>query len=466
MTLYWEWKRPATMHLIYTGARAASFPVTTEFNGCYGKLLGLLKDETVFFYCDYARLIEHGKRIVSDLMDKDYYKEKMLRWEHLCKELERFNKKFEKINLKELNRDELRKLYSEFDDTYFRWWSFAQVVEPIVYYCEEELKKIGNDFNLLSQPTKISFTRQEEIELEKIAQEAKSTGIEHVKDKIIAHSKKYFWLENNFHDTKTLKADYFQKKVEGLMKTEMVFDDKNRLGKIQQEKERAMKGFSEKSRFIVKLVDEFMIFQDIRKKYTLWSDFVIDSFSKEFSRRFKIDYNLIRFLTAPMAKKMLETGKVETETLMKIKDCCFLEYYEEKDQVDMYFGEEAKKKHKKFYNADYSSEELEGLTANYGRAQGKARVILDPRKISEIVEGEILVTSMTTPDFVVAMKKAAAIVTDEGGITCHAAIISRELGIPCIIGTKKATELINTGDLLDVKANHGLVIIKEKTEKF
>lgn len=72
-------------------------------------------------------------------------------------------------------------------------------------------------------------------------------------------------------------------------------------------------------------------------------------------------------------------------------------------------------------------------------------------------KGEILVTVMTSPDFMVAAKKAAAIVTDEGGITCHAAIVSREMKIPCIIGTKIATKVLKDGDIVEVDADKGVV---------
>jgi pyruvate,water dikinase len=64
---------------------------------------------------------------------------------------------------------------------------------------------------------------------------------------------------------------------------------------------------------------------------------------------------------------------------------------------------------------------------------------------------------MTRPEFILAMRKAVAIVTDEGGVTCHAAILSRELGIPCVVGTKIATKVFKDGDLLEVRANHGIV---------
>ncbi len=87
--------------------------------------------------------------------------------------------------------------------------------------------------------------------------------------------------------------------------------------------------------------------------------------------------------------------------------------------------------------------------------QGKARVILDVSEINEFQEGEVLVTEMTDPDWEPIMKKAAAIVTDKGGRTCHAAIISRELGIPCIVGTEVASRIIKTGDEITVDCSRG-----------
>ncbi|MCS7278524.1 MAG: phosphoenolpyruvate synthase [Thermodesulfobacteriaceae bacterium] len=87
--------------------------------------------------------------------------------------------------------------------------------------------------------------------------------------------------------------------------------------------------------------------------------------------------------------------------------------------------------------------------------QGKGRVILDVSGIGEFQEGEVLVTEMTDPDWEPIMKKASAIVTDRGGRTCHAAIVSRELGIPCIVGTEVATELIRTGQDLTIDCSQG-----------
>jgi len=87
--------------------------------------------------------------------------------------------------------------------------------------------------------------------------------------------------------------------------------------------------------------------------------------------------------------------------------------------------------------------------------QGKARVILDINEISSFQPGEVLVTEMTDPDWEPIMKKASAIVTEKGGRTCHAAIISRELGIPCIVGTEIASKIIKTGQEITVDCSQG-----------
>jgi phosphohistidine swiveling domain-containing protein len=100
---------------------------------------------------------------------------------------------------------------------------------------------------------------------------------------------------------------------------------------------------------------------------------------------------------------------------------------------------------------------INGMPACQGYFKGFARVVLEISSLSKLQRGEVLITSMTTPDFVVAMKRAGAIVTDEGGLSCHAAIVSRELGIPCVIGTKIATQVLKDGDMVEVDAQKGIV---------
>ncbi|AQU02934.1 MAG: phosphoenolpyruvate synthase [Dehalococcoides mccartyi] len=100
---------------------------------------------------------------------------------------------------------------------------------------------------------------------------------------------------------------------------------------------------------------------------------------------------------------------------------------------------------------------LQGAAASPGLATGEVKVLQDPSEIDLVLQGDILVAEMTTPDFVPAMKRAAAIVTNRGGRTSHAAIVSRELGIPCVVGTGEATRLLKNEQIITVDGTHGKV---------
>jgi len=108
--------------------------------------------------------------------------------------------------------------------------------------------------------------------------------------------------------------------------------------------------------------------------------------------------------------------------------------------------------------------EIKGNVGSTGTVRALVRVILSEKDFKKFKDGEVLVTSMTRPEYVPLMKIASAIVTDEGGITCHAAIVSRELKTPCIIGTKNATRILKDGDEVEVDANIGIVRIIKKAE--
>ncbi len=113
---------------------------------------------------------------------------------------------------------------------------------------------------------------------------------------------------------------------------------------------------------------------------------------------------------------------------------------------------------------------VKGLPASPGSASGEVKVVPGIAEIDNVKEGEVLVTKMTSPDWVPIMKKSAGIVTDAGGLTCHAAIVSRELGIPCIVGTGEGTELLKDGEIVTVDGSlgnvyRGKVVIEEREEE-
>ena len=104
---------------------------------------------------------------------------------------------------------------------------------------------------------------------------------------------------------------------------------------------------------------------------------------------------------------------------------------------------------------------LEGLGASPGVVKGKVKIILTPREANKMRDGEILVTVMTNPLYVTAIQRAKAIITDVGGMICHAAIVARELGIPCVVGTKKATKTLKDGLEVIVDGSEGKVYLSD-----
>ena len=113
--------------------------------------------------------------------------------------------------------------------------------------------------------------------------------------------------------------------------------------------------------------------------------------------------------------------------------------------------------HKKLLEA-YT--EIKGMVAcktNQKKIIGKVRVVMGDKEFSLFKEGEILVAGMTRPEYIPLMKKAKAIITDEGGLTCHAAVVSRELGVPCIIGTQVATKKLKDGAIVELDLEEGRI---------
>lgn len=130
--------------------------------------------------------------------------------------------------------------------------------------------------------------------------------------------------------------------------------------------------------------------------------------------------------------------------------------------------EEGKKEERPGIKEEAGKILLKGETASRGSASGKVRIVLKKEDLVKVQKGDILVAKMTTPDYVPAMQKAVAIITDEGGMTSHAAIVSREMGVPCIVGTEHATEVLKDSEVVTAHASRGVVYegkIKSKPEE-
>ena len=185
----------------------------------------------------------------------------------------------------------------------------------------------------------------------------------------------------------------------------------------------------------------------------------MNKFLFEIYRRRGVNYDDLVWAWPYEIENYLKKGTIDLENIRKRKEAYLILLTE--DDIEELTGEEAIKRRKEELMADVEEiYDFKGISASLGKVTGKVKVCFSALDaIKKIEKGDILVASMTLPDYVPAMRKAAAIVTDEGGITCHAAIIARELKIPCVVGTKIATRALKDNMMVEVNANHGRVKI-------
>jgi len=193
-----------------------------------------------------------------------------------------------------------------------------------------------------------------------------------------------------------------------------------------------------------------------------------ESLLKKYLQKIAEDYNVpfeVLYLYSLGEIKKIPDGFNLPEAEIQNRSAKYAMFYDGKEHY--YSGEESEEIIKEIHEEPSSENILKGIPANKGKVKAKARILeytLDDfgkteNLIKSMQKGEILVTETTGPEIMEACNKAVAIVTDEGGLLSHAAIISRELKIPCIVGTKFATSMIKTGDLIEVDAEKGIIKI-------
>jgi phosphohistidine swiveling domain-containing protein len=206
---------------------------------------------------------------------------------------------------------------------------------------------------------------------------------------------------------------------------------------------------------------EFSVTKAFRRDAQLLWAYKMDLVFDELRRRLRLSLASVRFMFPKEIAQALKKGladKTLTKSL-KIRSKSSA-YYAEKNIDVIFTGSEVKKIEKMLFSeVAQNIQELSGQAACLGKAKGLVRIINSVADMAKMNKGDILVSIATNPDIVPAMKKAAAIVTEQGGITSHAAIVSREFNTPCIIGTKIATKVLHDGDLVEVDANQGIVKI-------
>jgi phosphohistidine swiveling domain-containing protein len=284
-------------------------------------------------------------------------------------------------------------------------------------------------------------------------------GKEELDRRVNAHLFKYSWIKSSYvgyeeYTFADFEAEVLQAIEHPHAHGNTVFEEHRREKAALLERY----AFTDEIRAIARLAEIMVKWQDQRKNYTLFFVTLRHKVLAEVSRRSGMDFNLLRYIEGREIREVLQ-NRMSADALFERRKGCIVIYREGKNK-GIVSGKEAIDFFKELSAVNVAGlTEVKGTPASLGTARGKARIVLSIADIATVQTGEILVTSMTRPEHMPAMKKAAAIVTDDGGITCHAAIVSRELKKPCVIGTKIGTKVFKTGDLVEVDAEKGVVRI-------
>ncbi len=326
--------------------------------------------------------------------------------------------------------------------------------------------EFSNVFSVLTAPSNQSFINEAEISLLDVTEIAQINGLDNEKTikALREHLKKFFWIKNNFINGEKATEMEFKNELGIVLHSNInVMDAKKKLTNTPQENKKlkqellAKLNLSENLKKMLIVSENFTRWQDERKKACFLAAYLGTCLIKEMGRRKYVPANSLKYLIPSEIEDWFSTEKEILPSIEDRKKFCTVIHTA--DNYRVLVGDEAKELQNIVDPKDLSEtpNDIRGLVANPGLVRGPARIILSATDINLVEPGDILVAVMTRPDYVPGMKKAAAVVTDEGGITSHAAIVSRELGVPCIIGTKIATRVFKNGDLLEVNANHGVV---------
>lgn len=337
----------------------------------------------------------------------------------------------------------------------------ALIVDKMGSFDEEYFKNIVyvKDFNT---------TTEEMIDLLKISIAVKNKEIDFDSHLIDKHRERYSYLGVRGQFEADWTREDFVERIKEFVKK----DPQTELDNILEARDKAEKKTSEfisrykldkKAKDLIKVTKDFVYLRTYRTEMMYGSHAFVRPLLNKVAKQLAISEQDILYLSVDEILALLKKEEIDYKSLIseRKKGYYIIQYGEylgvfaNKDKKyidDLKIFEEHK-------NIETEGLEIQGQTAWKGKVTGRVKIVRSEEDIRNVREGDILVAVMTFPNFVPAMERAAAFVTDEGGILCHAAIVSREMKKPCVIATKIASKVLKDGEIVEVDADHGTISI-------
>ncbi len=388
-----------------------------------------------------------------------FFKELMEVGSNSLRKLVTASQKIKSTNYTHSTKTELKRAYSNFIETYTLAMGTSlhlpiMAWDVLVKRFEQEVKENQQKALLiLTSPKKESPIAEEQKDFLQIA--AKRYTLVDLKK----HAERYGWMNVHEFLGQAHDSNYYLEGIKQIKDPQKQLDEiKKRRINLENERKALLAQIRPSNEFLklIKLMQEYVYFRNYRRDAYSMSEAGVRNLLEEIGKRLNLSYNEVLCLTPLELIKFLDQGKTILPGSIRER----LDEFAVDQDLQIYSGTELKKiKEKYVFLLEKLDElvEIKGDSASPGKVHGRVKIILNPKELGKVEKGDILVANMTTPEYVAAMGKSAAIVTDRGGVLCHAAIVSREMGIPCVIGTRIATKVLKDGDLVEVDANKGIV---------
>ncbi|OGY92946.1 MAG: hypothetical protein A3H70_02450 [Candidatus Komeilibacteria bacterium RIFCSPLOWO2_02_FULL_48_11] len=416
------------------------------------------------------REYEEAGEYISDNLFKDKY------YQRIAQEIIKEQGKIEVFltqPIPELSRLSFDELVKYAGDIMSYWLGYDEV--NVFAWCvggdffsqkvQEKLRLPDDVFSLLSTPDEKTEAGKLELAELKAARDvlAKKTSIQNAANDL---AEQFSCLPFGYDGPEYWDASHFTSRLleiseggtENINAQIIAIEEADR--KRAKEKDRALKKhkISAPDKILIDRINTLAVWTDVRKKLQFPLHYRYGLILRELKQRYNVPFRNLRFLLVDELNELEGNKKAaEEKMLWRLGHGFMVEYQRERCDI---LSEERKQSILDELAGQTTAKEITGTVASRGPQliyTGIAKVVRHPNEGTKVLEGDFIITSMTSPDYVAIMQRAAGFITDEGGVTCHAAIVGREMGKPVIIGTGNATKVLKDGDRVEVDTEKGVV---------
>ncbi|MFC1648451.1 PEP-utilizing enzyme [Nanoarchaeota archaeon] len=460
-------RRPIYIYILYDAQRKPR----KKINGKYYtvKNFGNIDHKVVMNQDDFNK---HEKELTCELQKNPEVLLKALResYEYYEKNLQLWLKIFSIKDFSNYSNIELADTFEEYIETLVLYQAYLMlplyVEDYINQFIVDKLKKydkkdeIDADYSIIMDSVKPSEVIQEKMSLLQVALQYKKG--KDIEKELNEHVKNFSWMANTLYDETYHSKEHYLKEIKEFSKRDvnrLIIKLEDQIKNKENLYDDLLDKFRHDKEFVtmIKTAQESIFFRSFRTERAYKSAYYMSNLLKEIAVRLGIkDYKDITYLSPVEIYDLLRNSeKADIESINeRRKGFCMITGIE---QFRCISGKELEELRKQIIIETGSKDKIIGKCAFKGKVKGKVCLVLDKSQLDKIKEKDILITPSTTVDYVKYLNKVSAIVTNEGGILCHASLISREMRIPTVIGTQNATTLLKDGDYVEVDADNGVV---------